>query len=244
MKNYSVLPSTFPFSKLALPYLVPYILYTGMGMFSEIGVPEWGIQVLKFASVTGSLIYFRDSYRIGRPCFKYALLSLAVTPILLAAWIYPFEICRSFANPPENPTILKDLANSTLYFYLRLINSVLLVALFEELFCRGYLMEYFHQVGQKKGNLFSVDHFLSPLDETPSPINQLPFSVMSVIASTLIFTLGHSPVEYISAILYFSLTNLIYWKTKSFWTCIFTHGFTNLTIAGLVRFYGMDFLWF
>ncbi len=49
--------------------------------------------------------------------------------------------------------------------------------------------------------------------------------------------------EYLSAVLYFLFTTWIFKKTGSLWVCILIHGLTNLGIAFLVRYGGMEWLW-
>ena len=245
MKNFSLLPDSRPFVKSLLPFFLPYGLYTGAGILSDLGLQDWMVQLLKFISVFTCLIFFRMEYRFGKFHLKHAILAIIVTPLLIVSWIYPLRFCLDLGWGPPAANLLSDLSNPDLYFYLRLVNSVLLVALFEELFCRVYLLEYFHHAGKNSKIQSTLDRILSPLDEIPKQLKKLPFSFYSVIGTTLFFSVGHSVSSYISAVLYFSLTNLLYWKTKSLWTCILTHALTNLGIAILVRMRDdFAFLWF
>ena len=116
--------------------------------------------------------------------------------------------------------------------------------MFEELLCRVYLFEYLYEAGKNQKIASFIDRLLAPLDLKPGSLEILPFSLYSIVGSTLFFTAGHSMCSYISAILYFSMTNFLYWKTRSVWTCVLTHGLTNLGIAILVKCKGMNLLWF
>ena len=51
---------------------------------------------------------------------------------------------------------------SVLYFYLKLVNALILVAIFEELFIRVYVMGWLHQAGlqrREKGLLGSIFNY-------------------------------------------------------------------------------------
>ena len=149
MKNYSFLSNSRLYSKLFLPFFLPYALYTGVGIIANLGVTEWVIQLLKFVAVLIALLYYGKSYHLGKFRAIHVLLSALFTPFLMVAWIYPLRMCMDLGWAPRPETTLQDIGNTEIYFYLRLVNSVFLVALFEELFCRVYLMEYFHQAGKK-----------------------------------------------------------------------------------------------
>jgi membrane protease YdiL (CAAX protease family) len=120
---------------------------------------------------------------------------------------------------------------------------VVLVALFEELFTRVYLLGWFHQAGLQRREKGVVDAVLDTLDQPPQNFGRLPLSAFSVILATLVFAGGHQPQEYLSAVLYFALTSWLYHRTGSLWACILVHGLTNLAIALLSRYGGMGFLW-
>ena len=244
MNNFNLLPQSRTYQELLIPFFIPYALYTGMGLLSNVGVPEWQIQLIKFVVVAGSLIYFRKNYRFGTFHVKDAVISFLFTPVLLAVWIYPLFYCLSLSGSETDIQSLGDLDSPEVYFYFRLINSVILVAILEELLCRVYLLEYLLQAQKNQQIPSLIDRLFSPLDGKPVSLKLIPFSLYSIVGSTVFFTAGHSTYSYISAILYFSVTNFLYWKTRSFWTCILTHAMTNLGVAFLVKYKGMDFLWF
>ena len=243
MNNFNLLPQSRTYQELLVPFFVPYALYTGLGLLAKVNVPEWQIQLIKLVVVSIALVFFRKNYGFGKFHVKDILISLIATPVLLAVWIYPLSYCVSLSGATDLQR-LGDLHNAEVYFYLRLVNSVILVALFEELLCRVYLFEYFFQAGKNQHIQSFVDRLLSPLDTKPVSLELVPFSLYSIVGSTVFFTVGHSTCSYISAILYFSITNVLYWKTRSLWTCILAHGMTNLGVALLVKYKAMDFLWF
>jgi len=70
---------------------------------------------------------------------------------------------------------------SALYFYLKLVNAVILVAIFEELFIRVYVMGWLHQAGlqrQEKGLLGSI---VDTFEVRPDSLKAPPLSTFSVV---------------------------------------------------------------
>jgi membrane protease YdiL (CAAX protease family) len=123
------------------------------------------------------------------------------------------------------------------------LNSVLLVPVFEELFCRGYVGELLHGMPPVPGG-FSARLGMR-MDERPAPLSQPPLDRRAVYGSALIFVLGHPLAAWPAALAYFALTTLLYRKTRSFRACVLAHACVNLGIALLVmEVPGMRFLWY
>ncbi len=101
---------------------------------------------------------------------------------------------------------------SSLYFCLRLVNLVILVAILEELFMRVYVMGWLHQAGLQRGEKGLVGSILDTLEQRPAALKALPLSTFAVVGATLIFTAGHQTYEYLSAVLYFLFTTWLYKK--------------------------------
>ncbi len=200
---------------------------------------------MKFVTVAGALVYYRANYTFGRFQTQDVLIAILCTPFLLAVWVYPLYFFLSNGIGAIPSAGLAELNKPIIYFGLRLVNSVILVAVFEELLCRVYFLQYLFDAGNCRDTDISFsDRLFSPADKKPEPLQQLPLSYFSVIGVTLFFTFGHDLPSYLSAILYFSVTNFIYWKTRSLWICILIHSFTNLGVALLVRYRDMQWLWF
>lgn len=244
MNNFNLLPRSTTYTQLLLPFFLPYMLYTGLGMLDKLGLTDWQIQLAKLVVVTITLVYFRKNYNFGEFRFKYLIISLFFTPLALCIWAYPLRFFVSLNPGNPSPSDLMGLPCADIYFYLRLFNSVILVAIFEELLCRVYLLEFLHQAGNNKNISSFVDRLLSPLDLKPVNLSKLPFSLYSIVGATVFFMMGHDINSYISAILYFSLTNVLYWRTRSLWVCVLVHAFTNLAVGLLVKYNGLNFLWF
>jgi membrane protease YdiL (CAAX protease family) len=230
------------YSLLLLPYLSPYLAYV---LFSSIPASVLSptiAQGLKLLATSTTLIYFWKNYRFGPLKIRHAWIAIFGLPIALATWIIPFFILEAIGWQATSGGEIGDPVPE-MYFALRLINSVVLVAVFEELFIRVYIMQWFFQASQQKGKSSFLNSLLDTFEQRPTPIKQLPLNTFSLLGASLVFAAGHSPIEYPSAILYFLFTTWLYYKCRSIWICIITHGLTNLMIALAVRYLQMGWLW-
>ena len=241
-RPFAPLPHDRSFKALLPAFMGPYLIFVAIASIPAAWLPAETAQVGKCLLTAGALLWFRRRYRLGPFNAGVVLAALACLPLALLVWIGPLYLLSAIG--------LVDLATlgsgdkfSPLYFWLRIFNSVVLVALFEELFTRAYLLGWFHQAGRQRGEKGIVDALLDTFEETPEMVTRLPISAFSVVLATLVFAGGHQPHEYISAVLYFSLTTWLYHRSGSLWACILVHAFTNLAIALLARYGGMGFLW-
>jgi len=239
---FAPLPHDRSFKALAPAFVGPYLIFVAIASIPASWLPVAVAQVGKCVFTAGALLWFRRRYRLGPFNAPVALAALACLPFALLVGIGPLYLLSSMGLV-DLSSLGSDSASSQLYFWLRIFNSVVLVALFEELFTRAYLLGWFHQAGRQRSEKGIVDALLDTLDETPEMITRLPISAFSVVLATLVFAGGHQPHEYLSAVLYFSLTTWLYHRSGSLWACILVHAFTNLAIAFLARFGGMGFLW-
>jgi membrane protease YdiL (CAAX protease family) len=228
------------FAQQALPFFAPYVLYVGLtSLLSTTVSPVW-LQALKLAGVALVLVLYRRSYRFGPWRWGHVLAAVAATPVALALWVGPVYALRAAGI---GGTLAVAGIAAPAYFALRLVNSVVLVAVFEELLLRVYLMAWAHQAGAHRQGWNLPDALLTTFDARPEHPTRLPLSLTSVLLTTVCFAIGHAPVEGLSAVLYFLFTTWLYAQTGSLWACIIVHALTNLLIAGLVRFAGLAFLW-
>jgi len=230
------------FAQQALPYFAPYVLYVALSsLLPAAWNPAWG-QAAKCCAVSLALVYFRRSYRPGRLHVRHAWAAAALTPAALLLWVAPVYALR--AAGMGGGMTGGAAPGTAAYFTLRLINSVVLVALFEELLMRVFLLEWTRQAdASRRPGRTLFDALLWAWDARPGQQPERPLGAVSVLLTTLFFAAGHAPVEYPSAILYFLLTTWLYAKTGSLWACILVHALTNFAIAGLVRYAGLSFLW-
>ena len=220
------LPQTRTFGQLLLPFALPYLLYTGLTeLLPESISPAWQ-QGVKLAVVATALIAFRHSYRLGSFRPAHVAWIFGAAPVALALWVAPLLALQSFGIPWPVPAF-----GGKAGFALHLVNAVVLVALFEELLLRVYLMEWSCQAHERRNGRNFLDALIVTLDEKPADRTCLPLNLASVLFTTTIFTLGHAPAEYLSAILYFLFTTWIYRRTGSLRVCIGIHAVTNLLLA-------------
>lgn len=239
---FAPLPHDRSFKDLMPAFLGPYLIFVVIASIPAAWLPAEIAQMAKCALTAGALIWFRRHYRLGPFNLTVVLAALACLPLALLVWIGPLYLLAGIGVVDLN-TLGSGGAVSGLYFWLRMVNSVVLVALFEELFTRAYLLGWFHQAGRRRGETGMVDALLDTLDETPAMDARLPIGTFSVVLATIVFAGGHQPHEYLSAVLYFSLTTWLYQRCGSLWACILVHAWTNLAIALMARFGGMGFLW-
>ncbi len=243
VEGFPLLPMDRTLGQLFFPFALPYLAYVGLGALSPglFSVQITGI--LRLLIVTALLWRFRKHYRFGPP-LTLRQTTIALGAGLAATGIWIVALRFSLAMPFWSSQLLESHAAGglTLPWVLRAINSTLLVPIFEELFCRAYLGEFFHftRTGAEK---FS-SRLAQRWDDSPKPSSGPSFSRQSVIGSTLLFALGHDMSAWPAAVLYFLFTTWVYAKTRSFRVCILIHAIANLIIAGLVLARPeMGFLW-
>ncbi len=224
------------------PFLAPYFVYVAISSIPAAVVPADAGQVVKLVATALTLLWYRKFYRFGHLKLSNGFVALMALPAALVCWIAPFYLLSTAGIIDLNRMGAYGTISS-LYFGTRMVNSVILVAIFEELFIRVYVMSLFYQAGREQQENGMIGSILDTLDCKPLQECTLPLSLFSVVGATLVFTAGHHPYEYLSAILYFLFTTWIYKKTKSLWVCIIIHGLTNLAIGLLVGFGGMAWLW-
>lgn len=242
--EYSLLPEDRSFASLLPAFLFPYIAYVGLGSLPAdlIGTDEAGL--LRFGVVALLLTLFRKHYRFGAALTpRLILIALAASLGSFALWVASYRL--SLALPWWHARLAgaESARPSSVYWVFRAVNSVLLVPVFEELFCRAYLSELFRELPRDAGGFFGS--LSRRMDARPTALAAPPLSAASVIGSTLLFTLGHDVSAWIPAALYFAFTTWLYARTRSFALCVLVHALTNLAIAGAVlQGAAMQFLWF
>ena len=237
--TFSKLPANQTFWQLLIPFLTPYLLYTGLASLFPAAAGQPWLQGLKLAVVGLTLAVFRKAYRFGAFRPRDLWIACAAAPIVTLLWVGPLCGWQALHGLPlAMPG--RDPAGG---FALHLMNAVLLVAVFEELLLRVYMMEWAFQADTHRAGRGLLRALMETLDERPAACARLPLSLISVAFTTILFTAGHPLSAYPSALLYFSFTNWIYRRTASLWVCILIHAWTNLLVALLVQFAGWRFLW-
>lgn len=237
-----LMPQDRIFYDLLWPYVTPYLVYVTISSIPETILPTEIGQALKLAATAAALLAFRKVYRLFPLKFVHGCAALLALPVALICWIAPFYLLAALGITDVMASG-GEVAVSSLSFILRLFNSVVLVAIFEELFTRVFVLGWLHQAGTQRTRKGLIGAVVDTLDQRPDPLSTLPLSRFAVVGATLVFTAGHHVHEYPSAIFYFLFTTWLYKMTGSLWVCILVHALTNLAVALLARYGGMGWLW-
>ncbi|MEO1856431.1 MAG: CAAX prenyl protease-related protein [Rubritalea sp.] len=206
--------------------------------------PEQWMFPLQTVIVGGVLCFFWKTYNF-RPT-KGVLLGAVLGVIGIALWIFPSYLydalgytehsvgnLKYFGLAPRDegfdPSVLLPEFGIAGYWcstILRFIRAAVVVALFEELFWRGFLMRF---LVKPDGNYWGV-----------------PFGKpqrLSYLVTTGAFMLIHQPADYLGA---FVFGSLMYWlavRTKSLAACVVMHSVANILMGVYALEYSEFGLW-
>ncbi|MDL2274989.1 CPBP family intramembrane metalloprotease [Desulfosarcina sp. OttesenSCG-928-G10] len=236
----SYLPSDKTFQQSLIPYFGPYLVYVGVSMLPDTLASPETLQIIKLVATTAVMAVFFKTYRFSRPDFRYVWISLVMFPLALAAWLGPLWAMK-VAGVIDTGEVASG--RSMLYIGLRMINSVMLVAVFEELWIRVFVMQWLYQADRQRREKGLFGAVFDTLEQFPGPLAGLPVCVFSVVGAAVVFAAGHHVYEYPAAIVYFWVTHRVYRKTGNLWPCIFIHGLTNLAVGILALRPATAWLW-
>jgi hypothetical protein len=109
---------------------------------------------------------------------------------------------------------------------LRFVRMVVVVAIIEEVFWRGFLMRYFLD---KDGNYWQ------------QPFGK--FSLKTYVLITILFMVVHSPADYFGAFIYGSIAYWVAVRTKSLAACVLMHSVANFLLGCYVMSTGEYGYW-
>ena len=109
---------------------------------------------------------------------------------------------------------------------LRVLRAVVIVALVEEIFWRGFLMRFLLRM--------DGDYWKVPFGKP---------SWISYLVVTGAFVMAHQPLDYAGAIVYGSLTYGVAIWTRSLMACVVMHAVANATMAAYAMAYGKYGMW-
>ena len=197
--------------------------------------------------VIALLVYFRKNYSI-KWSLKPVLFGALMGAVGIAFWILPTQIHSWLELEGKQEGILKwlgvmpsvdgfnpqDLAdkfggNQGIYWsslIMRFFRAVIVVALVEEIFWRGFLMRFLLDRDR--------DYWKVPFGKP---------AWISYIVVTLAFMLIHQPVDYLGALIFGSLMYWVAVRTKSLLACIVMHGVANLLMGWYALETGKFGLW-
>jgi CAAX prenyl protease-like protein len=159
----------------------------------------------------------------------------AIAWILLCEWkledkLYPMlnmsELVDLTRRPGFNP--LEQMKETPLLAYgflaVRLFGLVVVVAIMEEFFLRGFVMRMF----------VDFDYW-----------EEVPFGKVNdfaLLAGTLVPVLTHPASELLAVVVWFSAVTWLMLRRKNIWDCVAAHAVTNLILGVYVVFSGSWFL--
>ncbi len=186
------------------------------GSFKESGnfllaQPKYWIYPLQTVVCAGILAFYWKSYPLALRGTFFGILAGVVA---LVIWISPQLF---FGAPLRKDGFNPDLfAHSDLLYWLtvvaRFARLVVVVALLEEIFWRGFLMRYL-------------------IDEKFNTVAFGTYKPFAFFGVALGFMLIHNPPDYIAAFLTGLVYNGVAVKTKSLWACVTAHATTNLGLG-------------
>lgn len=190
--------------------------------------PEQWVYPLQ-AVVCGALAWWwRAQYRLDKPGVAGVLTAVAAGLAGIALWILPCEVFHRGGFTGESAGFLKyfgvqerasgfDPAESPwpmLAVALRFFRMVVVVAIIEEVFWRGFLMRW--------------------LVDPDRPVWSIPFGShhwRALLGTVAVVTLVHQPADYAAAAIWGVLLYLVAVRTRSLSACILTHAVANLVLG-------------
>lgn len=222
---------------LLLPYAIPYLAYVAIVSIGQNFFPNLVIYVLELCIVPLLLYWawkwyvpFTGPEKMMGSVFwgiAFGIAGFLIWCVLLAPFIDTSGEPWDFSS-----------------FILRLIAAALIVPVFEELFIRGYILRAACQWDQNRKN----NQLDSPLGQTLDvdnigDVSPGSWSVMAVVISTVAFSAGHMPSEWLAAVAYSILISILWIIRKDLLSCMVAHGITNLTLGLYVYFSGNWGFW-
>src|SRR5579862_3025485 len=199
-----------------LGYILPFLLYVGM---IALPLPPQWLYPTRLIVVTGVILWLSRPYLSPRPLFLAT--SLAVGVAVFVIWIAPDALFNYRHHWVFEHSIMGKAASSLApalrenpwFLTVRILSSVAVVPILEELFWRGWLMRW----------LIHTDFEKIPLGA---------YQPLSFWTVALLFASEHGPyweVGLLAGIVY----NLWVIRTRNLADCILAHAVTN----GLLSLY-------
>lgn len=214
------------------PYVVPYVSFL---LLSELGarLPESTRPAMLFvkpAIVLALVLWYRaqgaypEWRRPPKPATAGGLvLDVAVGLALTAVWVAPFLLFPSLRPEPGNefdPAMAGE-GLVPIVLGLRLFGYALVTPVFEELFIRSFVM--------RVAEVWETDR-----DFRDEPIGR--YSAQSLVATTVVFCLGHVPWEWWVCVPWLVLSSLWFYRRRNLTALMVVHGVTNGALLALAVF--------
>ena len=130
-----LLPDNKSFQALLWLYFSPYLVYVALSNIPDTLISTDIVQLFKLLATSAVLLWFGKYYGFGPLKAVHAIIALLALPAALLSWVGPFYVLKAIGLNDVMAAADKGFF-SALYFYLKLVNAVILVAIFEELFIR------------------------------------------------------------------------------------------------------------
>jgi len=212
----------------AVAYVAPFAVFIALRWlpFS----PEW-LAPARFVLLAAPLAVFsrraipwRLAFPIGSMLLGLAVLAIWIAPDLVWGPRYrEFWLFHNGITGVARSTLPVDLKSNAFFIAVRVLESAILVPVFEELFWRGWLMRY----------AIRPDFESVPLGR---------YTALSFWAVALLFAAEHGPyweVGLIAGVAY----NWWIVRTRNLADCILAHAVTNALLAGYVLLFDQWQYW-
>jgi CAAX protease family protein len=216
-------------TRATLGYVLPFLAYV---LMFAIPMPPEVLHPLRFVIVLAIILIFSRPYLSLKP--SHALASIGVGIAVFVIWIAPevlipgyrhFWLFENALLGKVTSSLSPELRHNYLFLTIRVLSSMVLVPILEELFWRGWLMRWL---------INNRDFLKVPL----GTYQAAPFWIVAVL-----FASEHGvywEVGLVAGIIY----NWWIVRTKNLADCIVAHGVTNGVLAAYVLFSGQWQYWF
>ena len=190
----------------------------------------------------GLLWFYRSAYCFGWR-WKWFLPAVGMGVVGIGFWLLPTALYDIWGLEGEtdgwlarlgvqartkgfDPHVFEHPAAVVTTVFFRFLRAVVVVALVEEIFWRGFLMRFV--------NDWEGDYWKQPFGRP---------TWISYGVTTVAFMLAHSPADFAGAFVYGSLTWLLCVWTKSLGACVLMHAVANLAMCIYILQSGKYGLW-
>lgn len=204
--------------------------------------PAFWLYPIQTLVTGGILIHYWKSYEF-QCSWKWSFAAILFGLVGIGLWLLPTAL-HDFLPPDKVSPSLRSFfgieprtdgfdpsffTNPTAYWttiVLRFLRAVVIVALIEEIFWRGFLMRFVADI--------DGDYWRQPFGRA---------TWLTYLVPTILFTFVHSAADRPAAFIYGSLTWLLCIWSKNLVACIVMHATANLAMGIYIMSYGKYGLW-
>ena len=204
-------------------------------------VAQW-IYPIQTLVIFGLLIRYWKFYRFDWS-LKWSVVAVFFGAVGIGFWLLPTTLYDAWGLSDEtegwmkwlgiakrdqgfDPGIFEHPVAYAFSLSMRFLRAVVIVALVEEIFWRGFVMRFCMD--------WEGDYWKQPFGRA---------NWKSYLIVTVLFMLVHAPIDWAGALVYGSLTYLLCVWSKSLGACVVMHAVANLLMGVYVMAYGKYGLW-